>query len=180
MVWIGGAVGIVVVLFGVSLWRSGVFVKAPPPSRGEDPAELQPLAQAGRSLRGGHDMSRIPDQPPAPRSVAAGTPVPRLDLPSASYDFGSVYSSWALRHTFAVQNTGDVDLRISNLVTSCGCTVAELTNDVIPPGQRADLTVIFDADFHPTSGETTRLVWFATSDPTQPWVEVRIAANVRS
>ena len=73
-------------------------------------------------------------------------------------------------HTFAVQNTGDVDLRISNLVTSCGCTVAKLTNDVIPPGQRADLMVTFDADFHPTSGETTRLVWFATNDPAQPWV----------
>jgi len=125
-------------------------------------------------------MSRIPDQPPAPRSVAAGTPVPQVDLPSASYDFGSVYSSWNLTHIFAVQNTGDVDLRISNLVTSCGCTVAELSSDVIPPGQRADLTVTFDADFHPTSGETTRLVWFATNDPAQPWVEVRIDANVRS
>ena len=180
LVWIGGAVGIVVVLFGVSLSRSGLFREPPAPSRSEDPAELQPLAQSGRSLRGGHDMALIPDQPPAPRSVAAGTPVPRVNIPSVSYDFGSVYSSWDLTHTFAVQNTGDVDLVIDNLVTSCGCTVAELTNDVIPPGQRADLTVTFDANFHETSGEVTRLVWFATNDPAQPWVEVRIAADVRS
>jgi hypothetical protein len=48
--------------------------------------------------------------------------------------------------------------------------MAGLTEDVIPPGQRADLMVTFDADLHPTSGETTRLVWFATHDPTPPWV----------
>jgi hypothetical protein len=106
--------------------------------------------------------------------------VPRLDLPSVSHDFGLVYSSWDLVHTFAVQNSGDVDLAIGTLVTSCGCTVAELSNDVIPPGQRADLTVTFDANYHETRGEVTRLVWFATNDPAQPWVEVRIAANVRS
>jgi hypothetical protein len=67
---------------------------------------------------------------------------------------------------------------IQNLVTSCGCTTAELSSNVIPPGQRADLTVTFDPDFHPTEGEVVRLVWFATNDPTQPWVEVRFTAEV--
>lgn len=180
LVWIGGTVGVIVILFGVSLWRSGVFIKPPPPSRSENLAELQPLAQAGRSLRGGHDMALIPERPPAPRPIVAGTLVPRLDLPSTSYDFGRVYSSWDLVHTFAVQNVGDADLLIDTLVTSCGCTVAELSSDVISPGQRADLTVTFDANFHETRGDVTRLVWFATNDPAQPWVEVRIAANVRS
>jgi hypothetical protein len=39
--------------------------------------------------------------------------------------------------------------------------------------------VTFDADLHATSGEVTRLVWFATNDPTQPWVEVRISVVVQ-
>ena len=125
-------------------------------------------------------MSMIPEQPPAPRTAPANTPLPRLELPSASHDFGRVYSSWDVTHIFAVQNTGTADLKIDNLVTSCGCTTAELSSDVIPPGQRADLTVTFDANYHQTSVETTRLVWFATDDPTQPWVELRIAADVRS
>ena len=86
---------------------------------------------------------------------------------------------WDVTHIFAVQNAGEADLVISNLVTSCGCTRAELSSSVIPPGQRADLTVTFDANFHPTQGEVTRLVWFATNDPTQPWVEVRVTADVR-
>ena len=78
-----------------------------------------------------------------------------------------------------MQNTGTADLEIGNLVTSCGCTAAELSSDVIPPGQRADLTVTFDADFHETGGQVTRLAWFATNDPAQPWAEVRITADVR-
>jgi hypothetical protein len=83
-------------------------------------------------------------------------------------------------HIFAVQNTGTADLEIGNLVTSCGCTMAELSSNVIPPGERADLTVTFDANFHATRGQVTRLVWFATDDPTQPWVEIRIDADVQS
>jgi hypothetical protein len=45
-------------------------------------------------------------------------------------------------------------------------------------GQRADLTVTFDPDFHATQGPVVRLVWFATNDPTQPWAEVRLTADV--
>jgi hypothetical protein len=67
---------------------------------------------------------------------------------------------------------------LGNLVTSCGCTVAHLTSDVISPGERADLTVTFDADYHPTQGDVVRLVWFATNDPTQPWVELRLTARL--
>jgi len=179
LVWIGGAAGFIVVLLALNLWQSGAFAKPPEPSHSEDPASLLPLAEAGRSLRGGHDMALIPQQTPAPQPVPAGASTPRLDIPSVSHDFGRIYKAWDVTHIFAVQNTGDADLEISNLVTSCGCTTAELSSAVIPPGQRADLTVTFDADFHETQGEVTRLVWFATNDPTQPWVEVRISADVQ-
>jgi hypothetical protein len=124
-------------------------------------------------------MALIPEQTPAPREAPSDTPVPHLDVPSADYDFGQIYDAWDVTHTFAVQNTGDADLLIGNLVTSCGCTTAELSSAVVPPGQRADLTVTFDANYHPTNGLVSRLVWFATNDPTQPWVEVRVIADVR-
>ena len=178
LVWMGGIVGIVIVLFAVGFWRSGAFAKQPPPSRSKDPTQLLPLAQAGSTIRGEHDMAMIPEQTPAPRAAPSNVPVARLELPSESHNFGRIYSSWDVTHVFAVQNTGTADLQVGNLVTSCGCTVAELSSNVIPPGERADLMVTFDADFHATRGEVTRLVWFATNDPTRPWVEVRITADV--
>ena len=64
------------------------------------------------------------------------------------------------------------------MVTSCGCTTAELSSSVIPAGQRADLVVTFDPNFHETSGPVTRLVWLETNDPDMPVVELRLDANV--
>lgn len=122
-------------------------------------------------------MARIPAQTPAPATAPKGTPLPRLDLPSAEHDFGRIPPRPDVAHVFAVQNRGDADLRIENLVTSCGCTTARLSSSVIPPGQRADLVVTYDPDFHPTEGQVVRLVWFATNDPAQPWVEVRVLAE---
>ncbi len=180
LIWVGGAAGVIVVLLVFNLWQSGAFARPPEPSRSEDPANLLPLAEAGQLLQGGHDMALIPQQTPAPQPAPSDVPVPQLDMPNVSHDFGRIYEQWDVTYIFAMQNTGDADLVISNLVTSCGCTVAVLSSNVIPPGQRADLTVTFDPDFHEIQGEVVRLVWFATNDPAQPWVEVRITADVQS
>ncbi len=176
--WLAIGAALVIGLGVLNLWRSGAFVSPPPPSRSGDPAALLPLTQAGPPLQGGYDPALIPETPPKPQPVPANEPVPRLDMPERSYDFGRIYARWTVSHIFAVQNTGTADLVISNLVTSCGCTTAELSSRVIPPGHRADLTVTFDADYHPARGNVTRLVWFATNDPTRPWVEVRVTADV--
>lgn len=177
--WI--AVGVVVTLgLGLfKLWQTGAFASPPLPSRSGDVEALLPLAQAGTPVRAGHDPALIPKTPPTPQPVPTGFPAPRLEMPEYSHDFGRVYARWKVSHIFAVQNVGTTDLVISNLVTSCGCTTAELSSSIISPGHRADLTVTFDADYHPIRGEVTRLVWFATNDPSQPWVEVRITADVQ-
>jgi hypothetical protein len=179
LVWLAAISVVIVALLILNALQRGAFATPPEPSRSDDPAELLSLAKTGQPLWGGHDMSLIPEQLPTPREAPADTPVPRLDMPSTSYDFGRIYEAWDVTHTFAVQNTGDADLLIGNLVTSCGCTTAELSSNVIPPGHRADLTVTFDADYHPTNGPVLRLVWFATNDPTRPWIEVRVTADVQ-
>jgi hypothetical protein len=176
---IGGTVGLIVLLLAISLWQSGAFADPPSASGDGDAANVLPLTQAGRPLQGGHDMALIPKQTPAPRTVAEGVAAPRLNLPGLAHDFGRIYADWDVTHVFAIENRGSADLSIDNLVTSCGCTTAELSSDVIPPGQRADLKVTFDADLHETRGQVTRLVWFATNDPAQPWVEVRVDAYVQ-
>jgi hypothetical protein len=172
--------GLVIVVVVLGLWKPSVSAETTTPLRDEDLSELLPLADAKLPLRGGHDMARIPRETPAPQPAPANVSLPRLDMPSMEYDFGSIPKSPDVAYIFSVQNTGTADLVIQNLVTSCGCTTAELTSSVIPPGQRADLTVTFDPDFHKTEGEVVRLVWFATNDPTQPWAEVRIVANVQT
>jgi len=179
LVWMGGILGIVLVLVAFNFLQSGALADPPVPSRSEDAAELLPLAERKQSLKGGHDMARIPRQTPAPQPAPEGVALPRLDLPNPSHDFGLIPGRPDVAHVFAVQNTGTADLEIGNLVTSCGCTTAELSSSIIPAGQRADLTVTFDPDFHAPQGPVVRLVWFATNDPTQPWAEMRLTADVQ-
>lgn len=179
LVWLAGVLAIVVALLGINLLQTGVWANPPEASRSEEPADLLPLAEAKRPLKGDHDMKRIPQQTPAPQPAPEGAVLPKLDLPNPNHDFGLIPGRPDVAHIFAVQNTGTADLEIGNLVTSCGCTTASLSSSVIPPGQRADLTVTFDPDFHVTQGQVTRLVWFATNDPTQPWAELRFTAEVQ-
>jgi hypothetical protein len=179
LVWLGGILGIVFVLVAINLLQSGALAEPSVASRSEDPAELLPLAERKQPLKGGHDMARIPRQTPAPQLAPEGVALSRLDIPAASHDFGRIPGRPDVAHVFSVQNTGTAELKIWNLVTSCGCTTAELSSSVIPPNQRADLTVTFDPDFHATQGSVVRLVWFATNDPTQPWAEVRLTADVQ-
>lgn len=178
-VWLIAAAIVALAFLGWSLWQSGALAKPAPASRTEDPANLLPLASPVRPLNGSHDMATVPQATPAPQQAPKGVPVPVLQMPSRSYNFGTIPKAPVVSHIFSVENTGTVDLVLSNLVTSCGCTTAELTSSVIPPGQRADLTVVFNPSFHPTQGDTVRLVWFGTNDVTQPWIEVRIEAFVK-
>lgn len=140
--------------------------------------QLLPLAEPVNPIAGFHNMARMPDLSAPARPVEAGTPQANVHLPLATWDWGTIPATPPVVQTFPIQNTGDKPLLITNVVTSCGCTTAHLSSSVIPAGQRADLVVTFDPNFHATSGPVTRLVWLETNDPDQPVVELRIDANV--
>lgn len=139
---------------------------------------LLPLAAPVNPIVGFHNMERMPNPNTPPRPVDAGTPQANVDLPLATWEWGTIPAKPPVVQTFPIQNTGDQPLLITNVVTSCGCTTAHLSSSVIPAGQRADLVVTFDPDFHATSGPVTRLVWLETNDPDLPVVELRMDANV--
>lgn len=47
--------------------------------------------------------------------------------------------------TFKITNKGDKPLVISNVTTSCGCTVADWTKEPIAPGKTGIVSSTFDA-----------------------------------
>ncbi len=144
-----------------------------------DTGTLLPLAVPVAPLHGIHDMQNMPQLPAQGHAVAGDVPQANVDLPLARWDWGTIPRQPVVTQVFPIQNTGDQPLLISSVVTSCGCTTADLSASLIPAGQRADLTVIFDPDFHDTSGPVTRLVWLETNDPDMPVVELRMDAVVR-
>lgn len=143
-------------------------------------ASLPPLSTQGKSIRGWHDMANIPKNfqgRPAPKDQ----PQPDVAVKPANRHLGALGPTDVVNLSYIVMNTGNKDLVINNVVTSCGCTTATLSHSVIPPGHRADLGVRFDVGYHPMkSGEQViRVVWLMSNDPDTPVAEARLTALIQ-
>jgi hypothetical protein len=78
-------------------------------------------------------------------------------------------------------NLGDAPLTISRAYTTCGCTTAEFTSTVIPPGKVVIMTLYLDAGFHDVTGQTVRRgVIIENNDPNNSQVEIWTTATVRN
>jgi len=60
------------------------------------------------------------------------------------YDFGHAQSGEILVNTFYFKNEGKSDLIISDVSTSCGCTVSKYPSKPIRSGEEAAITLTFD------------------------------------
>ena len=59
-----------------------------------------------------------------------------------SYDFGLVSSKCELSHSFLFENISSHKMLISDITTSCGCTLVSWNKDVINPGQVDSVVVV--------------------------------------
>lgn len=122
-----------------------------------------------------HEMGEGPPIPFLP----AGEAQPRIVVPEMRYDFGRIGPQDVVERTFLVRNEGQAPLTISRAYTTCGCTIAEFSSSVIPPGKVATVRVVFDAGFHDTAGQTvSRGIIIENNDPNQSQAEIWIQAAV--
>ena len=70
---------------------------------------------------------------------------PKASFDKQIYECGVVLWKHPVTATFKVKNDGDKPLVISNVTTSCGCTVADWTKTPIAPGQSGVITSTFDS-----------------------------------
>jgi hypothetical protein len=147
---------------------------------GDQRGDLPPLSTVGSSIGGWHDMANIPKNIYG-RGLPKGTPQPDVVVKPTNRDLGFVGSRDVINLYYRVLNQGDQDLKVDNIVTSCGCTTGTLSHNIIPPGHRADLQVRFDVGYHKVKrGErVVRIVWLKTNDPDMPVAIARLTATVR-
>ncbi|MFV1858533.1 MAG: DUF1573 domain-containing protein [Anaerolineales bacterium] len=164
-----GGVGLVVAAV-ISL-RSGVSGEVTPFDYGpEDIAYDAPVEAV-------HEMT---DGPPIPFLPKDG-PQPKIALDQVFYDFGSVGATEVVTREFTIANMGEAPLTISRAYTTCGCTTAEFTSTVIPPGKVSVVLVRFDAGLHDAQGQTVRRgVIIENNDPDRPQAEFWLEASVQT
>lgn len=124
-----------------------------------------------------HEMQAGPPIPFLPKDG----PQPQLAVGERFHDFGSVGPTEVVSREFVVANLGDAPLTISRAYTTCGCTTADFSSSVIPPGKVVLVNLRFDAGFHDTRGQTVRRgIIIENNDPDRPSAEIWIEASVRS
>ncbi|MGY2131989.1 DUF1573 domain-containing protein [Hymenobacter sp. HD11105] len=80
-------------------------------------------------------------QPANAQQKVAG---PQIQFEEMKYDFGSVKQGEVVEHVFKFKNAGTAPLVISNIGTTCGCTVPAWTKEPIMPGKSGTVTAKFN------------------------------------
>lgn len=75
--------------------------------------------------------------------LSLGAPIIKFD--QVEYDFGTITEGDKVSGTFKVTNAGKVDLIITSVKPSCGCTTPEYTKDPIAPGTSGEIKFEFNS-----------------------------------
>lgn len=78
--------------------------------------------------------------------------------------------------TFKYTNKGDKPVRITNVKSSCGCTVPALKKNEVAPGESGEITATFNIGNR--TGTQVKTVRVDTDDPTQPSANLVLKAVI--
>ncbi len=88
---------------------------------------------------------------------------PQLTLDNSDFNFGEILQGEKLEHVFTFRNTGGEDLVINGVRSSCGCTAALLSAEVIAPGGKGEVRATFNSgNFR---GAVEKSIYMASNDP---------------
>jgi hypothetical protein len=89
------------------------------------------------------DIVRMPVSADKPLDT---TQIAKIQFDSTEYYFGTVKEGTIVKHTFQFKNTGYAPLLISDVRTTCGCTVPTWNKNPIPVGGSDRIEVSFDTE----------------------------------
>lgn len=74
------------------------------------------------------------------------TNMPVIEFERDMYDFGRILQGEKVSFGFKFKNSGKADLIISQVSSSCGCTVGSYPKEPIKPGESGKIEVKFDSE----------------------------------
>lgn len=147
------------VLFCIALFASVAPAQEPPAATPADQPAEQPVEQPT-------DVAKTPDGP-----------APKLKLSTTEWDFGSKWSGEPCETEVVIENAGDATLKIINVRSSCGCTVAQPTKRVLEPGESDKMTIKYNTKKN--KKEVSQTITIESNDPTQPRVPILVKGVVQ-
>lgn len=121
---------------------------------------------------------------------------PKAEIPQSSADLGPMKVSDEKSNDFMIKNSGDKPLQLSNIKSSCGCTVARIVIDgkeseefgmhsqgseifEIAPQKSAIVRITYRPFVMPVYGFVEREVYVQTNDPLNPNLTFKVTTNVK-
>ena len=95
------------------------------------------------------DSNKLPSDivnNPNSASGTAKTGIAKIEFEKNVHDFGKIIQGEKVTYAFKFKNTGDANLIISDVSSSCGCTIPKFTKDPVKPGEKGLLRVTFESD----------------------------------
>ena len=116
--------------------------------------------------------------PPAagePTAAPATAPAPKLVAVESVKDVGKVAKGEKVKVDFELRNDGPVDLLLSEVRPTCGCTVASFDARIAPGAVGKIHAEIDTVDF---AGAIAKTITVLSNDPVQPRITLTIKARV--
>ncbi len=106
----------------------------------------------------------------------AAKKAPHLSFTPDVVDIGKVEEGSEVPTFFTLTNTGTEPLKIHEATSSCGCTVPDLKQQELKPGESTKLDIIVDTTMK--QGNVTKTVEVSSNDPEAPVVSLPIKMNI--
>jgi hypothetical protein len=97
-----------------------------------------------------------------------------IDFTNKQHDFGTLPFKKEASYSFEFINPGKTPLLISDVKTSCGCTVPEWPKEPILPGKKELIKINYDAGFPGVFHKTISVIYNGTGSP----IELEIKGEV--
>lgn len=117
----------------------------------------------------------IPADTKGPKVCPAG---PRIQFKEKEFNFGAAGEGERITHIFTFTNIGGKNLEIKEVATSCGCTAAVTSAEIIPPGGGGQIQVIFDLSRR--KGLQEKEIYVSSNDPERSMLVLRISGEVKT
>jgi len=138
----------------------------------ESPADGSATAQAAPPAS---PTSATPSASPATQPTTGGTP--RITFVNTIHDFGVITDADNHTTTFSFTNSGTGTLVISQVKSTCGCTVPALAKTVFAPGESATISVTLDPSGK--SGQLNKAISVISNAQPQNVTKLVIRADIR-
>ncbi len=122
-----------------------------------------------------------PNQPQSPPSFKPTIKIDpackaRIAFDNDSWNFGSIPKGAIVLHNFGVENKGQDTLIITKVKPTCGCTIAPVSNDKVPPGGTAYVAATFNTQKF--NGRVEKWIYIESNDPINPYMKVSFTAVI--